>query len=64
MAQPNSDDLRCKLLEAYEAEAGTLQELAGQFRVSWGYCKKIRVQEYVRVRRSDQRSRMLVRSAG
>jgi transposase len=32
--------LRRKLLVAYEAGAGTLQELAQQFRVSWG--KKIR----------------------
>ena len=45
MAQPYSDDLRCKLLEAYEAGVGTLQELAQQFRVSWGYSKKIRRQQ-------------------
>lgn len=45
MAQPYSDDLRCKLLEAFEAGAGTLQELAQQFRVSWGYSKKIRQQQ-------------------
>jgi hypothetical protein len=31
------------LLEAYEAGAGTLRELASQFRVSWGYSKKVRV---------------------
>jgi transposase len=45
MAQPYSDDLRCKLLEAYEAGVGSLRELAAQFRVSWGYSKKIRAQQ-------------------
>jgi transposase len=44
MAQPYSDDLRCKFLEAYEADAGSLRELAEQFRVSLAYGKKIRVQ--------------------
>src|SRR5262249_31232234 len=47
MAQPYSDDLRCKLLEAYEAGAGSLRQLAAQFRVSWGYAKKIRKQQLV-----------------
>lgn len=45
MPRAYSDDLRCKLLEAYEAGRGTLQELATQFRVSWGYSKKIRAQQ-------------------
>lgn len=45
MAKPYSDDLRSKILEAYEAGVGSLRELAAQFRVSWGYCKKIRVQQ-------------------
>jgi len=45
MPRAYSDDLRCKLLEAYEAGQGSLQELAKQFRVSWGYSKKIRVQQ-------------------
>src|SRR6266700_7110255 len=45
MAQPYSDDLRLKILEAYEAGVGSLRELAAQFRVSWGYSKKIRVQQ-------------------
>jgi transposase len=45
MPQPYSDDLRRKLLEAYEAGQGSLRELAQQFRVSWGYSKKIRVQQ-------------------
>jgi transposase len=45
MARAYSDDLRCKLLEAYEAGRGSLQELAKQFGVSWGYSKKIRAQQ-------------------
>jgi transposase len=45
MPRAYSDDLRCKLLEAYEAGQGSLQELAKRFRVSWGYSKKIRVQQ-------------------
>ena len=45
IARAYSDDLRCKLLEAYEAGRGSLQELAKQFGVSWGYSKKIRAQQ-------------------
>lgn len=45
MSLPYSDDLRSKLLEAYEAGAGSLRQLSVQFRVSWGYAKKIRVQQ-------------------
>ena len=45
MAIPYSDDLRSKLLGAYEAGAGSLRSLAAQFRVSWGYAKKIRMQQ-------------------
>ena len=45
MPRPYSDDLRRKLLEAYEAGAGSLRELATGFRVSWGYTKKIRGQQ-------------------
>ena len=45
MPRAYSDDLRCKLLEAYEAGRGSLRELAKQFRVSWGYSKKIRAQQ-------------------
>jgi transposase len=45
MPRAYSDDLRCKLLEAYEAGRGSLQQLARQFRVSWGYSKKIRAQQ-------------------
>jgi hypothetical protein len=36
MAQPYSDDLRLKLLDAYEAGVGSLRKLAAQFCVSWG----------------------------
>jgi transposase len=45
MPRAYSDDLRRKLLEAYAAGQGTLRELAKQFRVSWGYSKKIRAQQ-------------------
>jgi len=45
MPLPYSDDLRSKLLEAYEAGAGSLRQLATRFRVSWGYTKKIRMQQ-------------------
>jgi transposase len=45
MARPYSDDLRSKLLDAYEAGCGSLKELAGQFGVSWGYSKKVRAQQ-------------------
>jgi transposase len=41
MAQAYSDDLRRKLLEAYEAGEGSLAELAVRFRVSVGWAKKI-----------------------
>lgn len=41
MAQACSDDLRRKLLEAYEAGEGSLAELAVRFRVSVGWAKKI-----------------------
>jgi transposase len=45
MPKAYSDDLRCKLLEGYEAGAGSLRRLALQFRVSWGFAKKIRSQQ-------------------
>jgi transposase len=41
MAQAYSDDLRCKILEAYAREEGSLRELAERFAVSHGYAKKI-----------------------
>lgn len=45
MGKAYSDDLRCRILEAYEAGTGSLRVLAVQFRVSWGYSKKIRMQQ-------------------
>jgi len=53
MPRAYSDDLRCKLLEAYEAGQGSLQELAKQFGVSWGYSKKIRGQQ-LRTKRKER----------
>jgi transposase len=54
MAQPYSDDLRRKFLEAYEAGAGSLQKLADRFRVSVQWGKKIRGQQ----KRSGQKERV------
>ena len=45
MPQSYSDDLRSKLLKAYAAGRGSLEELARQFGVSYGYSKKIRRQQ-------------------
>src|SRR5690242_16333012 len=45
MPQPYSDDLRCRILLAYENGDGTLEELAEDFGVSYGYAKKIRQQQ-------------------
>jgi transposase len=44
MPRAYSDDLRWKLLQAYAAGRGSLEELASQFGVSYGYTKKIRGQ--------------------
>ena len=41
MARPYSDDLRQKLLEAYDRGQGSLAELAEQFCVSLGWAWKI-----------------------
>jgi len=41
MATTYSDDLRRKLLEAYDDGEGTLAELAERFRVSEGWAKKV-----------------------
>lgn len=41
MPQAYSDDLRIKLLDAYEAGEGSLAKLAVRFRVSVGYAEKI-----------------------
>lgn len=45
MPRAYSDDLRSKLLKAYAAGRGSLEELASQFGVSYGYSKKIRRQQ-------------------
>ena len=41
MGKPLGDDLRRKLLFAYDQGEGTLEELAGRFLVSVGWAKKI-----------------------
>lgn len=41
MAKAYSDDLRCKLLTAYDRGEGTLKELAKRFSVSYDWAKKI-----------------------
>ena|SRR6202035_6167525 len=55
MAQPYPDSLRCGLLLAFEAGEGSLEELAEDFRVSYGYAKKIRQQQL----RSEQMERQV-----
>jgi transposase len=45
MAQPYSDDLRCRILKAYEQGRASLSKLAEQFQVSLPYIKKIRGQQ-------------------
>jgi transposase len=45
MPRAYSDDLRAKLLKAYASGRGSLEELASQFGVSYGYAKKIRGQQ-------------------
>jgi transposase len=44
MAKPLSDDLRCRILEAYQRKEGSQQELAQRFGVSFEYVRKIRRQ--------------------
>src|ERR1019366_7595784 len=41
MAKAYSDDLRCKLLTAYDRGQGSLRELAEVFSVSYDWAKKI-----------------------
>jgi transposase len=45
MPRVYSDDLRSKVLKAYAAGRGSLEQLANQFGVSYGYTKKIRRQQ-------------------
>jgi transposase len=42
MPQPFSDDLRCRILRAYERGGVSLRELAERFGVSFEYVRKIR----------------------
>ena len=44
MARAYSDDLRRRILQAYEQKEGSEPDLARRFRVSLGYVKKIRQQ--------------------
>jgi transposase len=44
MAKAYSDDLRCKLLVAYDAGQGSLRVLAERFSVSYDYAKKVSAQ--------------------
>jgi len=64
MAQAYSDDLRCKLLEAYEAGAGSLRQLAAQFRVNGGTQRKFGRSSWPAAARNDRRSGVMVPSAG
>lgn len=45
MARAFSDDLRCRILQAYARGGGSLRELAERFGVSWEYVRKIRKQQ-------------------
>ena len=45
MAQPYSDDLRCRILKAHERGGVSWSKLAEQFQVSLPYVKKIRGQQ-------------------
>jgi transposase len=60
MAKPYGDDLRCKLLQAYERGEGTLQQLAKDFGVSAAWAWKISAQR----KRSGQMGRMEQRRGG
>jgi hypothetical protein len=40
MARAHSDDLRCKVLQAYERSGVGLEDLAEQFGVGYGFTKK------------------------
>jgi transposase len=44
MPKPLSDDLRCRILEAYQRKEGSQQQLAQRFGVSCEYVRKIRRQ--------------------
>jgi transposase len=44
MPKPFSDDLRCRILKAYEQNEGSQSELALRFGVSFEYVRKVRKQ--------------------
>jgi len=54
MAKAFSDDLRCRILQAYERKEGSQHELARRFGVGFEYVRKIRRQQ----RRSGQMERV------
>jgi transposase len=60
MAKAYSDDLRCKLLAAFDAGQGSLRVLAERFSVSYDYAKKISAQRL----RTGQPGRVEQRSRG
>jgi|SRR5271166_2959897 len=45
MAKPLSDDLRCRILQAYERKEGSRRQLALRFGVSFEYVRKISRQQ-------------------
>jgi transposase len=57
MPKPYSNDLRCKLLGAYEGGHGSLRTLASRFNVSYDYARKISAQR----RRHGQMERVAQR---
>jgi transposase len=54
MTKPFSDDLRCRILQAYERKEGSRRKLARRFKVSFEYVCKIGRQQ----RRSGQMERV------
>jgi transposase len=60
MPKAISNDLRCRILQAYEREAVSLRELANRFAVSFDYVRKIRKQQL----RSGQMERVPQRRHG
>ena len=58
MPRAYSDDLRCKILQAYEGAEIGLERLADQFGVSYGFTKKIRRQQLQSGRRERQPQRL------
>ena len=55
MGRAYSDDLRVRILEAYERGEGSCRVLAARFGVSWEYVRKVRQQQV----RSGQRTRVV-----